>query len=111
MVHARSLRPAARVSLFVACTSASSTGIPPVECPPGGSTLTYENFGRELIDTGCLECHTTKERPHLTTQADVQRYAASILDEAVYTDAMPEGRDMALATREQLGEWLACGAP
>ena len=59
----------------------------------------------------CGERGGTCSFASLTTQADVQRYAASILDEAVYTDAMPEGRDMALATREQLGEWLACGAP
>jgi hypothetical protein len=41
----------------------------------------------------------------------VQANAAAILDVAVYTDAMPSDANMALAERELLGEWLACGAP
>jgi len=34
-----------------------------------------------------------------------------ILQNAVYTDAMPQNADMPLMERENLGEWLACGAP
>jgi len=95
---------------LVACTSsASSTGISELSCPPD-STLTYANFGQDLITTECMSCHD-KQSPQLGTQAQIKARASQILDMAVYTDAMPNGRDMPLAQRELLGEWLACGAP
>lgn len=93
-----------------ACTSASSTGITEVSCPEG-STLTYASFGSALLADHCLTCHASKERPVLSTQAQIQANRANILQEAVYTTAMPEEADLALAEREMLGEWLACGAP
>ena len=99
-------------ALLSACTSANSTGIAPVSCPPTGTPLTYENFGDELIANHCTTsgCHDRKS-PVLTTQAAVREHTSAILDEAVYTDAMPDNHDMPLMEREKLGEWLACGAP
>lgn len=97
------------VVLLGACTSATSTGIQPVSCPPD-STLTYASFGEELIANHCLECHD-HEGPTLLTQSSIRQHASEILDNAVYTDAMPEDADMPLMEREKLGEWLACGAP
>lgn len=95
-----------------ACTGASSTGIEPMACPDTGTALTYANFGEELIATNCTTkgCHDRKQ-PVLTTQSAVQQHASAILDEAVYTDAMPENHDMSLDDRRRLGEWLSCGAP
>jgi hypothetical protein len=107
------VRLATLVALFcAACTGASSTGIDTVSCPPEGTALTYENFGKPLMDSTCAKsgCHDHRQ-PVLTTQSAIQQHTAQILDEAVYTDAMPKSADMALAEREQLGEWLACGAP
>lgn len=107
------LRSAICVALLCSgCTGASSTGIDPMSCPPEGTLLTYVNFGKPLIDRTCVKagCHDHRQ-PVLTTQSAIQQYTSQILDEAVYTDAMPESGDMALAEREQLGEWLACGAP
>ena len=92
-----------------ACTGASSTGIEPVECSQE-STLTYENFGKDLIQNNCLECHDTTG-PRLTDIQKIRQHAYEILQEAVYTDAMPEKSDMPLQQRELLGEWLSCGAP
>jgi uncharacterized membrane protein len=48
--------------------------------------------------------------PRLMTQAEVKAQATSILDAAVYTDAMPAGGSMTLDERKLLGEWLPCGA-
>ena len=106
------VRLAAVAALLSACTGANSTGIEPVSCPPAGTTLTYANFGEELFAANCTTsgCHDRKS-PQLTTQAAIQQHASAILDEAVYTDAMPENHDMPLMEREKLGEWLACGAP
>lgn len=93
------------------CTStAESTGIADLSCPTD-STLTYANFGSTFLTDNCLECHDGKEKPNLSTQAAVQSNASMMLEEAVYTNAMPDGSAMTNDERELLGEWLACGAP
>ena len=96
--------------LATACTSASSTGIAPATCPTG-SALTYANFGSSFVSTNCLSCHASRENPRLATQAQIQSNKAAILQNAVYTDAMPQDADLTTAERQMLGEWLACGAP
>jgi uncharacterized membrane protein len=103
-------RNVAALLLVGACTSgASSTGISELSCPPD-STLSYANFAQDAISAHCLSCHDNKS-PRLMTQAEVKAQATSILDAAVYTDAMPAGGSMTLDERKLLGEWLACGAP
>ncbi len=98
------------LSLLAACSSsAQSTGIEQLSCAPD-STLTYQNFGKNVIDTQCMSCHDT-ESPSLATVAQIRSHAVQIMDEAVYTNAMPEDGDMSLEERRLLGEWLACGAP
>ena len=106
------VRLAVLAVVVIGCTSTNSTGIDPIECPPTGTMLTYANFGDELFANKCTTrgCHD-RQRPVLTTQAAIQTNASAILDEAVYTDAMPRSGSMLLAEREKLGEWLACGAP
>jgi uncharacterized membrane protein len=96
---------------LAACTSGggTSTGISEVSCPPE-STLTYANFGQDLITSECMSCHSTKS-PKLGTLDLVRSRTSQILEAAVYTDAMPEGAAMSLEQRQLLGEWLACGAP
>jgi len=97
------------LSLAAAACGANDTGIDPMTCSTE-STLTYENFGKDMIDTHCNGCHDTRS-PRLTTIAGIRAAADDILNEAVYTDAMPEKSGMPLAQREMLGEWLSCGAP
>ena len=97
--------------LLSACTAGSqSTGIENVTCPTD-STLTYANFGQAIIASSCLSCHTNRQRPRLDTQAAIQANTGSLIELAVYTDAMPKDGDLTTAQRMQLGEWLACGAP
>lgn len=104
------LRVLGLVTVLSACsTSGSPTGIEPVECSTT-STLTYDNFGSALIAAHCLECHDTKS-PRMLTVEQIRTHASAILDEAVYTDSMPPSGHMTLTDREQLNEWLACGAP
>src|SRR4051812_45392838 len=96
---------------LAACTSgAQSTGIAPVSCPTD-STLTYANFGAAFMTSNCLSCHASKNSPTLASQGQIKVNASRILDVAVYTTAMPQDNNMAVAEREMLGEWLACGAP
>ena len=96
-----------------ACTGASSTGLDPITCPPTGTTLTYTNFGDEMIANKCTNtsgCHS-RERPVMLSQTAIQQNASTIMENAVYTDAMPKSGSMPLEERQKLGEWLACGAP
>jgi len=94
---------------LAACTSANSTGISPVSCP-SDSTLTYASFGESFVSSNCLSCHD-RQAPTLTTHAAIQANTDAILNEAVYTDAMPQNASMDISERELLGEWIACGAP
>lgn len=93
------------LSLLFACSSSQPTGIT-ATCD---TTLTYANFGETFISDNCLSCHANKERPTLSTQAQVQQNLSKIMSEAVYSTSMPEDADMALADRQMLGNWLACG--
>jgi uncharacterized membrane protein len=97
------------LSVLAGCTSVGPTGLTSqnVTCD---TTLTYENFGSDFISTNCLSCHNN-ESPRLTTQAQIQSNASRILQEAVYTNAMPENNDISLDERKLLGQWLTCGAP
>lgn len=110
MIHRLTLSLVVSVALAACGTSGTSTGIQEVSCPPD-STLTYANFGQDVIQTNCLECHDGAERPNLSTQPKILLNTDKILYMAVYTDAMPAKSDMVLAERELVGEWLACGAP
>lgn len=88
------------------------TGSP---CPPG-STLTYENFGRNFFTQNCIRCHAGQESPTLATLDSIQAHASDI-DKAAAAglnatnDSMPEGTSIPREERLKLGEWLACGAP
>jgi uncharacterized membrane protein len=103
---------AVSVLFAAACTSASPTGITAQEVAcPTDSTLTYASFGESFVRDNCLSCHAGKDSPNLSTQIAIKQNTTRMLDQAVYTDAMPQDSNMALAERQMLGEWLSCGAP
>lgn len=82
-----------------------------------GSTLTYDNFGRQFFANYCDRCHAAGMRPAITSLAQIQAQSGEIDSEAAagslrVNTAMPEnGARPTEAERRQLGEWLACGAP
>jgi uncharacterized membrane protein len=98
--------------IFAACATDSSTGIDTstLTCPPD-STLRYETYGKIAIETHCLSCHATKDKPRLNTVEEIRVNRNAILGAAVGSTRMPASDDMLLQDRELLGEWLACGAP
>jgi hypothetical protein len=84
-------------------------------CPPG-STLTYASFGQAFMDAHCTSCHSGKEDPSLTTQAQIKSNIAAIdrtsaAGPSATNTLMPEDADVSVEDRKKLGEWLACGAP
>ena len=90
-------------------------------CPTGGTTLTYANFGQEFMNTWCQPCHgSNAENRHgapgefiFDTDAQIQLHADRIFVRAAASnDSMPPGPDgPPRPQRDQLAEWLACGAP
>ena len=96
--------------LFLVGCGASSTGIAESDLSCDTS-LTYANFGQAFISANCSSCHDGKESPNLSSQAAVKSNSARILQEAVYTNAMPDGADLSNEERTMLGDWLTCGAP
>lgn len=102
-------------------TGCSIAQLEDAECPPEGTTLSYENFGQDFMAAWCVRCH----RPYATDrhgapgefnfddlrgirQSKARIFARAALD----NDSMPPGpNDPPLKEREDLAEWLACGAP
>lgn len=97
-------------------------------CPPS-STLTYDNFGRQFMQTYCVACHdsakTGSDRNGATLDHDFDtvigvRSVANHIDQTAASgpdatnDQMPpedEEAQPSLTERELLAEWIACGAP
>jgi cytochrome c5 len=96
-------------------------------CPSGGSTLTYDNFGKQFFANYCQHCHasTVKGAARMGAPADhvfdtvdeisllaphIDEYAGS--GPASTNTHMPPAGNMApsVADRQKLSEWIACGA-
>jgi hypothetical protein len=90
-------------------------------CPKGGTTLTYENFGKGFFIAYCNSCHSAPDGQRngapddetFGTVEEIRQHAALIFINAATTnDAMPPGPyPPPLGARDQLAVWLACGAP
>ncbi|MBK9034236.1 MAG: hypothetical protein IPL61_23730 [Myxococcales bacterium] len=114
-------------ALAVACSDSALFG-PPTEatCPPT-STTTWVSFGEAFMTRYCTRCHATDlvgaDRHGAPSFHDFDtpfgvRVVRAHIDEtsaagpaAVNTSMPPDGERPTLAERQQLGEWLACGAP
>jgi len=90
-------------------------------CPPGGTALGYENFGKPFLLSYCQSCHGSDSPDRrgapgefiFDTKEQAQRHRARIfVRSAAGNDSMPPGPvDPPLSERDKLAEWLACGAP
>jgi uncharacterized membrane protein len=106
--------------LLVACAEAP-VPIDEYPCPPQGTALTYDSFGRAFMSAHCNNCHNASEGKRsgapesyrFDTLDDVRAHADRIFVRAATSNTtMPPGpEDPSADTREQLAEWLACGAP
>jgi uncharacterized membrane protein len=113
-----------RFEIFAAillCANCNYTEMSDHPCPPGGTTLTYENFGKEFLDGHCQGCHGAgggdrQGAPSGYDFGDIQsvhKYSVRIFDRAAASNTtMPPGPDDPPADeRAKLADWLACGAP
>ena len=108
------------LAALLACGS-GYTKLDEYPCPPGGTTLTYENFGRAFFANNCQVCHgqTSSARNGAPSEVDFgsldsihglkdRIFARAALDNT----SMPPGPDDPPAEeRHELADWLACGAP
>jgi uncharacterized membrane protein len=122
--------------LSLSCGDDENEPKPPADEAPGPSTgstcpsdetLTYENFGREFLETYCTRCHSSElsgsARHGAPVGYDWDRIE-SVREHAARIDKMAAAGPLATNTtmppgeprpevleRERLGEWLECGAP
>ena len=111
------------LAIVLACMASACafTRLDNVSCPDGGTTLSYDNFGQRFFETWCNSCHSAPveyrqgapEQFVFDTQARVQKYKRRIFERAAAdNDSMPPGpAGPSQKERDQLAEWLACGAP
>lgn len=90
-------------------------------CPPGGTTLTYQDFGASFMANNCQTCHGQADGDRngapddfdFATLDAVRAHKDRIFARAAADNTtMPPGPDdPPQADRDKLAEWLACGAP
>jgi len=114
------VKVALAASALAACDPAPMT-IDQYKCPPGGTTLTYANFGAQFFANNCNTCHSAPDGDarhgapddvHFDTLDDVLAHKPQIfVDAAGPNTSMPPGPDdPPLDQRDDLEEWLGCGA-
>ena len=97
------------------------------ECPPGGTTLTYDNFAKQFMEDYCTRCHSSQlvgaARQGAPDFHDFDTYfgirgVADHVDEtsaagpAAVNRGMPQdGNKPTDEERFMLGEWIACDLP
>jgi mono/diheme cytochrome c family protein len=90
-------------------------------CPPSGTKLTYDDFGRAFLAANCQGCHGASGSDRRGAPAgfdfgtlDAVRARADRIFARAAGDntTMPPGPDDPPAQdRAALAEWLSCGAP
>jgi mono/diheme cytochrome c family protein len=100
-------------ALLAAC---SGTPIEEHPCPPGGTSLTYDNFGKHFFEGWCVQCHGAangySSRSYTSLELIRADRARIFVNAADDNTTMPPGpEDPPKGERQKLGEWLACGAP
>lgn len=123
------LATAALFAVFAtpACGSHAGAGVATTATCPTNSTLTYASFGEPFMKTYCLRCHSESVKgaarngapdDHNFDKADDIRSLAEHIDQ--YAGSGPAGTNEIMPTtdpkptwheRQQLSQWLACGAP
>ena len=105
-------------TLALSACGGEELGDPTGSTCPADSSLTYGSFGQTFFAGQCLRCHGAggPESPKLDTLEQI-RAQTNAIDRAAASGPngtntfMPEGASVTTEERQQLGEWLACGAP
>ena len=108
------------LGMLAGCAEPAMT-IDEYPCPPTGTQLTYDSFGRGFFIAQCNSCHSAEAGGRdgapasyrFDTLDDVRLHKDRIFVRAAATNtSMPIGpNDPSSDDRDRLAEWLACGAP
>ena len=116
------------LGVLAGCPQDSIWG-PPTEtmCPPGGTSLTYTDFGKPFMEKYCTRCHSSElvgsARKGAPSFHDFDtlfgiKAVSGHIDEttgsgpaATNTGMPPDGAKPTKAEREMLSQWIACGMP
>ncbi len=98
----------------VGCSGASSLDDHP--CPSSKTRLTYENFGEGFFSRYCTTCHGGPNGYSSRSFSSLQLICANqgriFINAAADNASMPPGPGgPARSERDDLADWLACGAP
>lgn len=111
------MKALAAMLLIAGCVEAPMP-IDEMPCPLTGTVHTYQSFGEPFVDTYCNRCHSTSKHGapaafRFDTVEDIRTHAARIfVRSAGPNTTMPVGPvDPPADERDNLAEWLACGAP
>jgi len=120
----RSVAVAVGVGLAMALASFGAGCAEPFEdavCPSEGTDLTYDNFGKRFFQHQCNGCHSVgsedrrgaPEGVNFDDLDEIHDWTEYIYDRSAgVNDSMPPGPDdPPIEERDDLAEWLACGAP
>jgi uncharacterized membrane protein len=114
-----------RLAIFIALLATNACGqwteLDEVECPPEGTTLTYQNWATGFFATHCNGCHGVNidDRNGAPVayvfdtydQVDVLRERIFLRSAADNVSMPPGPDDPSDEERWMLSEWIACGAP
>ena len=119
-MNSRSSRAVLALSALVLASCGYKT-LDEATCPPGGTKLTYANFGQQFFASNCDSCHSAPSSDRqgapddyvFSTRLHIAEHKDRIFARSAGTnDSMPPGpNDPPLDERNKLAEWLVCGAP
>jgi hypothetical protein len=96
-------------------------------CPDGGSTLTYNNFGKQFFESYCLRCHSEQMTGDARMMAPADHNFDQLSDidllsphidemagsgpKATNVTMPPSDPKPTMEERQKLSEWIACKVP
>lgn len=109
----------------LSCGSNSKSSVAATDECPSDSTLSYDNFGKAFMTSYCTRCHSTTLTGAARNGAPSDHNfdtLAGIIDEIEHVEESagagagasimpPSGAKPSDAERQQLSDWIACGAP
>jgi hypothetical protein len=134
MAFGRSSGIRALLIFMLACGGPDAKPVfgPPTEaeCPPGGTSLTYNNFARAFMESYCTQCHHQdlvgtarmgapsfhdfdsmngiEPEPIQEHIDETSAAGPAAINRGMPPNGFPQPSD---EERFMLGEWLACGIP
>jgi uncharacterized membrane protein len=117
-VSPRSLLPSLALLALASCGYQT---IDEATCPPEGTKLTYASVGQPFFARYCNFCHSAENSGRqgapdnyvFDTRTQILKHKDRIFARSAGdNDSMPPGPDdPPIEERDQLAEWLVCGAP